>query len=69
MIWGNDSTPSALGTYATVLFALGMVARLAGVADSRHATAGRELEEENLPERIRLSRRQKPGNPGITGAE
>jgi hypothetical protein len=46
-----------------------MVARLAGVADSRHATAGRELEEENLPERIRLSRRQKPGNPGITGAE
>src|ERR1039458_5691997 len=49
------------GAYATVLFALGMADRLADVADPRHDTVGLELEEEHLPERIRLSRRQKPG--------
>jgi transcriptional regulator with XRE-family HTH domain len=59
----------SLGTYATILFALGMVDRLADVADPRHDAVGRELEEEHLPERIRLSRRQKPGKPKITGAE
>ena len=59
----------SLGTYATILFALGMVDRLADVADPRHDAVGRELEEEHLPERIRLSRRQKPVKPKITGAE
>jgi DNA-binding XRE family transcriptional regulator len=59
----------SLGTYATVLFSLGMVDRLADVADPRHDAVGRELEEENLPERIRLSRRQKPRKPNTTGAE
>jgi transcriptional regulator with XRE-family HTH domain len=54
------------GTYATVLFALGMVDRLADVADPRHDTVGLALEEERLPERIRLSRRQKPRKPGTT---
>jgi hypothetical protein len=53
----------SLGTYATVLFVLGMADRLADVADPRHDTVGLELEEERLPERIRLSRRQKPGKP------
>src|SRR5450756_1914019 len=53
----------SLGTYATILFALGMVDRLADVADPRHDAVGRELEEEHLPERIRLSRRQKPVKP------
>jgi transcriptional regulator with XRE-family HTH domain len=57
------------GAYATVLFALGMADRLADVADPRHDTVGLELEEEHLPERIRLSRRQKRGKPGRTGAE
>src|ERR1700682_5868786 len=42
------------GTYATVLFALGMAARLADVADPRHDTVGLALEEEHLPERVRL---------------
>src|SRR5277367_4837906 len=51
------------GAYATVLFALGMTERLADVADPRHDSVGRELEEENLPERIRLSRPGKPGKP------
>jgi len=39
------------------------------VADPRHDAVGAALEEEHLPERIRLSRRQKPGKPGSTGAE
>lgn len=61
--------PSAsLGNYATVLFALGMIDRLADVADPRHDTVGRELEEEHLPQRIRLSRRQNPIKPEKTGA-
>ena len=59
----------SIGTYATILFTLGMVDRLADVADPRHDAVGRELEEENLPQRIRLPRRQKPGKPKITGVE
>jgi len=59
----------SLGAYAGVLFALGMIDRLADVADPRHDAIGRELEEEHLPERIRLSHRQKPGEAIITGAE
>ena len=59
----------SVGTYATVLFALGMADRLADVADPRHDTVGLELEEEHLPERIRLSRRQKPNKRESTGGE
>src|SRR5437868_10602652 len=50
----------SFGTYATVLFALGMADRLADVADPRHDAVGLELEEERLPERVRLSTRQRP---------
>ena len=49
----------SLGIYATVLFALGMVERVGDLADPRHDAVGLALEEENLPQRIRLSR-QKP---------
>ena len=59
----------SLGSYATVLFALGMADRLADVADARHDAVGLELEEEHLPERIRLSRRQNPRKPASKGAE
>ncbi len=59
----------SLGHYATVLFALGMVDRLADVADPRHDSVGLALEEENLPQRIRLSRPRPTGKPGSTGAE
>jgi hypothetical protein len=52
----------SLGACATVLFALGMADRLADVADPRHDTVGLSLEEENLPQRIRLPGRQKPLN-------
>lgn len=51
----------SLGTYATVLFALGMADRLADIADPRHDVVGRQLEEEHLPQRIRLPR-QKPSD-------
>jgi transcriptional regulator with XRE-family HTH domain len=56
----------AAGTYATILFALGMIDRFADVADPRYDIVGRELEEEHLPERIRLPRRNK--HPESTGA-
>ncbi len=65
----NGDPGVSLGNYATVLFALGMVDRLAEVADPRHDAVGLELEEEHLPERIRLSRRQKPNKPESTGGE
>jgi hypothetical protein len=49
-----------VGNYATVLFALGLIERLADLADLTHDTVGRELAEEQLPERIRFSRSQAP---------
>jgi transcriptional regulator with XRE-family HTH domain len=52
------------GAYATVLFALGMVERLADVADPRHDSVGLALDEERLPQRIRLSRPPKLRKPG-----
>jgi len=57
----------SLGNYAGVLFSLGMADRLADVADPRHDSVGLELEEERLPERIRLSSWQKPIKPESTG--
>src|SRR5215471_5615012 len=49
-----------MGNYATVLFSLAMIQRLADLADPVHDALGRELEEEHLPKRIRLSSFQKP---------
>jgi hypothetical protein len=43
----------ALGLYATVLFALNIVDALADVADVKNDAVGLQLEEENLPQRIR----------------
>jgi hypothetical protein len=43
--------------------------RLAEVADPRHDSVGLELEEEHLPQRIRLPRRQGPSQPRSTGGE
>ncbi|HKS87315.1 MAG TPA: hypothetical protein VJR71_17700 [Pseudolabrys sp.] len=44
-----------MGTYATVLFLLGMTNRLAELADIRQDSTGLHLEEEHLPKRIRTS--------------
>ena len=43
-----------MGIYATVLFVLGLANRIGELADVRHDKVGLELEEENLPQRIRL---------------
>jgi len=43
----------SLGAYATVLFCLGMIDRLADIANVRHDAIGLELEDEQLPQRIR----------------
>ena len=45
----------SLGTYATVLFILGLTSRLADLADARSDDVGLQLEEERLPKRIRQS--------------
>ena len=50
----------AMGSYATVLFVMGMVDRLADVADPKNDPVGLQLEEENLPKRIRIGRKQTP---------
>jgi len=44
----------SLGIYAAVLFVLGMIDRVADLADPKHDAVGLELEEEHLPKRIRL---------------
>jgi hypothetical protein len=56
-----------IGNYAAVLFALGLVDRIADLADATHDTVGRELEEEQLPERIRLPRSGKEQEPPKAG--
>lgn len=53
----------SMGSYATVLFALGMNDRVAALADARHDDVGLQLEEENLPKRIRLPRSSKSVKP------
>jgi hypothetical protein len=55
---GDPST--SLGSYATVLYSVGMIDRLCDIADARHDAVGLALEEERLPQRIRLGRRSKP---------
>jgi transcriptional regulator with XRE-family HTH domain len=50
----------SIASYATVLFIMGMVDRLADLVDPRNDPVGLQLEEENLPKRIRSVRKQKP---------
>ena len=45
----------SLGTYATLLFILGLTDRLSDLADVRSDELGIQLEEDNLPKRIRRS--------------
>ena len=59
----NGDAGVHIGNYAAVLFALGLVDRIADLADAAHDRTGRELEEEQLPERVRLSRPRKPRSP------
>jgi hypothetical protein len=49
----------SIGSYGTVLFVLGMAERLADLVDAKNDPVGLQLEEENLPQRIRGARRRK----------
>jgi transcriptional regulator with XRE-family HTH domain len=49
----GDSTTS-IGNYAAVLFVLGMIDRLADLADGMHDITGRQLVDEKLPQRVRI---------------
>jgi transcriptional regulator with XRE-family HTH domain len=57
----------SIGTYAAVLFTLGLVDRLAGLAAASTDVVGLELEEERLPQRIRRPRRARPAPPEQEG--
>lgn len=46
----------SMGSYAGVLFVLGMLTRLKDIADIRHDAIGLELDEERLPQRIRYKK-------------
>lgn len=50
-----------VGTYVTVLFVLGLVDRVAQLADPGTDSVGLRLEEEQLPERIRNKRARPEG--------
>ncbi|NWF84897.1 MAG: hypothetical protein HXY18_13835 [Bryobacteraceae bacterium] len=54
----GDGSVSMAG-YAAALYSLGMIEPLGDIADPRFDAIGREIEEEHLPQRIRL-RRPKP---------
>lgn len=47
----------SLGNYATVLFVLGLVNRLSELVDISQDHLGQDLEDENLPKRIRIKKK------------
>lgn len=49
---GDPST--SIGGYAAALFVLGMLDRLNDLVDASYDVTGRQIEDENLPQRIRL---------------
>lgn len=53
----------SLGVYATVLFILGLSERIADLADVGSDSLGLQLDEERLPQRVRATKRSKPGQP------
>ena len=53
---------TSIGAYAAVLFSLGMIGRLSDLADAAHDLTGRALEEERLPERVRIAKQRKAGD-------
>ncbi len=59
----GDPTTS-MGGYASVLFVLGMQSFLGNMIDSTHDLIGRHLEDERLPQRIRIPRKKKGGLDG-----
>lgn len=58
----------ALGIYASVLFALGLVEGLGDIADPSRDLVGRSVEERNLPKRVRLAGSRPKKTPLEVGA-
>jgi len=56
----GDPTTS-IGAYSAVLFVLGMTDRISQLVDAVHDLTGRQLEEEKLPQRVRLPNSKKNG--------
>lgn len=54
----KGDTNVSMGTYATIMFVLGMIDRIGNLADAGEDSLGRQLEEERLPKRIRLPRKK-----------
>ena len=46
----------SMGIYATVLFVLGLEEQVAGLADAARDRVGLDLEDERLPQRVRVPR-------------
>ncbi len=44
----------SIGGYASILFVLGMSRRLSDLVDATYDLTGRQLEKENLPQRVRI---------------
>lgn len=54
----GDPTVS-IGGYVSVMFVLGMIDRFNDLVDSVHDRVGRQLEDEKLPQRIRIPTKRK----------
>lgn len=63
----NGDPNVSMGTYATLLFVLGLIDRVSNLADAGEDLIGRQLEEERLPKRIRLPKK-KTATQNETGA-
>ena len=53
----GDPTTS-MGNYVAVLFVLGMIGRISDLVDANHDLVGRQIDEENLPKRIRTKKQK-----------
>ncbi|MEI6242086.1 MAG: helix-turn-helix transcriptional regulator [Chlamydiota bacterium] len=54
---GNETV--SIGAYARVLFVLGLVEKIANIADPSSDKLGLTLDAENLPKRIRIPKKEK----------
>ena len=64
----GDPTTS-MGGYAVVLFILGMIDSVSDIVDVVRDSIGRRLEDERLPQRIRMPNRKKDTHEKESGAD
>lgn len=58
----NGDPTTSIGSYASVLFVLGMIEGLSDLVDAVHDLVGRSLEDEKLPQRIRIPNKKNGNN-------